>query len=438
MEFEAAVASCTRVEGGWEVALDATAFYPGGGGQPADRGWIEGYPVIAIADREGTIHHRLAAANASDRTPAAAEGIASPASVATHAPEAMRAAASASPGAWRSGDRLRCVVDRERRLDFMQQHTGQHLISAALLELHDAETVSIHLGESYTAVELAAPSLSNEQLLAVEERANEVIRENRSVRARFVRREELAAHRLRKAPPDLPIVRLIEIDGYDLCACGGTHVAATGEIGMVHLVGTEVIRGHLRVQWKIGRRAYRDYREASSLASAIARELGCAQAESLGVVRELRRTLADERAASARVKRRLAGLAAAALPVERLATAGGAEIGFLGHLFHGEDEGLLDEIAELAAARAASGSTARWMLCLTSESDRLLRIVVRVAPGWGIEPSGLLARLLPLVEARGGGGSGRWQGVGRHPEGAEAFLGALRAALQSGPEPSVG
>ncbi len=393
VEFEANLVACEKADEGWQVELDGSAFYPEGGGQPADRGWIDGVPVLDVAERDGSVRHLLAA------RPAAAPG-----------------------------DRVKGRVDWERRFDYMQQHTGQHLVSSAFLDRLSVETVSVHFGESYTTVELDTPVLSEAELAAVEERANEVIGENRTVRSLFVPLEEIVRYRLRKAPPALPVVRLVEIDGFDLCACGGTHVARTGEIGLVHAAGSESIRGHVRVQWKIGRRAFRDYREASTVATAVARELGGKPVESLERVRDLVGALKDARAVAARLERRVAELTAAALPVEHVPSADGSSFEFVGHRLVGESEQLMRELLERLAVEP------RRVVCLVCDAGDRLRLAVAVGPGCGFSPAALVSPLLSLVEGRGGGKDGRWQGSGARREGAGAFIDGVRAALHSTPE----
>ncbi len=434
IEFQARLVACEKSAKGWEVELDKTAFYPEGGGQPSDRGWIDGVPVLDVQQANGSVRHLVAARLA------------------------------AAPGATLTGK-----LDWERRFDYMQQHTGQHLVSAAFLELLGVETVSVHLGESYTAVELDAAVLAEADLAAVEERVNAIIGENRPVRALFVPREEIddalagggrgdetaggrwrggggEAHgggsgafseedapprryRLRKTPPDLPIVRLVEIEGFDLCACGGTHLARTGEAGLVRAVGSETIRRRVRVQWKIGRRAYRDYQEASELTAALARELGGRASESLERVRELLGTLKASRSLAARLEQRLAELTAATLPVERLRAADGSELERVAQLFSGESETFIRELSELLAAAP------RRLVCLVNDTGERLDLSIATGSECRVEIAKLVEPLLPLVEGRGGGRQGRWRGSGVRREGASAFLAGLRDALQSAPGP---
>jgi alanyl-tRNA synthetase len=218
------------------VILDRTAFYPTSGGQVFDTGWMapldapnEGgrVRVIEVAEREdGTILHFLDNA-----------------------------------GAIRKGTRARGVIDADRRRDHMQQHSGQHVLSAAFVRLFDLPTVSFHMGDDYCSIDLETNSLTIEQVEAAERLSNEVILEDRPVEIRFVTQEEARGLGLRKLPPaDKEKLRLIDIRDFDLTACGGTHVRSTGQIGCILLRKTEKVRQGMRVEFVCGLRAVRTAR----------------------------------------------------------------------------------------------------------------------------------------------------------------------------------
>src|SRR5258706_13951396 len=140
----------------------------------------------------------------------------------------------------------------------MQQHSGQHVLSAALIELYQIPTVSFHMGEEYCSIDLTTPSLTPEQVVGAERRANEIIFENRPVTIRFVTRAEAEKLGLRKLPPaDRDELRLIEVAQFDLSACGGTHVSATGQIGSILLRKSETVRQGMGVEFVCGDRARR-------------------------------------------------------------------------------------------------------------------------------------------------------------------------------------
>src|SRR5882672_8267714 len=192
-EFEARIVR--RSEDGGCIYLDHTAFYPSSGGQPFDTGTIGGAAVIDVIDEGEEIAHR-----------------------------------TAKPVL---GDMARCTVDWPRRFDHMQQHTGQHLLSAVFQERFQLKTVSFHLGQESSTIDLETPSLEHAKILAAERLANDVVFENRPVLVSY--EEAGAVAGLRKPSGREGTLRVITIEGLDRSACGGTHVRATGEIGPILL-----------------------------------------------------------------------------------------------------------------------------------------------------------------------------------------------------------
>jgi alanyl-tRNA synthetase len=229
------------------VILRETAFYPTSGGQVHDTGWLtidgERLRVAEVADTEdGRIVHYL------------------------ETPAKLPLAGAAVHGS----------IDGERRRDHMQQHSGQHVLSAAFIELYGMPTASFHMGEDYCSIDLTTASISSQQIVGAERRANEIVFENRPVTVRYVSRAEAEKLGLRKLPPtERDELRLIEIADFDLTACGGTHVGSSGEIGSILLRKNEKVRQGTRVEFVCGGRAVRmarrDYgalSEAAALFSA--------------------------------------------------------------------------------------------------------------------------------------------------------------------------
>jgi len=244
-EFDAVVAEVVppaSAEDRMQVTLDQSAFYPTSGGQVYDLGWLttigdQRARVAEVAETEdGRVVHYLEA-----------------------------------PTKLAVGETVHGTIDRERRRDHMQQHSGQHVLSAAFIEIYQMPTVSFHMGDDYCSIDLATESVRPEQVAGAEERANEIVFENRSVSIRFVSREEAENLGLRKLPPtDRDQLRLIEIAGYDLSACGGTHVSSTGQIGTILLRKTERVRQGMRIEFVCGERAVRTARRDYSALSEAA------------------------------------------------------------------------------------------------------------------------------------------------------------------------
>jgi alanyl-tRNA synthetase len=228
-EFRARVVE--RSQDGRTVYLDRTLFYPASGGQPFDVGSIAGVAVVEVVDEEERIAHRLAAPLA----------------------EAGEVAGE---------------IDWTRRFDHMQQHSGQHLLSAVFEELFGLHTVSFHLGAESATIDLEGRPVEARMVTEAERRANQLVAENRAVDVRF--EDASAAQGLRKAPDRAGTLRIVSIDGLDRSACGGTHVRTTGEIGPILLRKTEKIRQSVRVEFVCGGRAVRRARADFEALSRIA------------------------------------------------------------------------------------------------------------------------------------------------------------------------
>jgi len=229
---------------GLRVYLDRTAFYPTSGGQSHDLGSLNGIAVKDVIDEDDRIGHLLEA-------PLGATEVAG-------------------------------VIDWERRYDHMQQHTGQHLLSAVLEELFKIRTISFHLGAEVSTIDVDAPSLSPEQLDCVEDRCAELIAQARPVEITF--EESSATLGLRKASERSGTLRIVSIEGLDRSACGGTHVRTAAEIGMVLAGRMEKVRGATRLEFACGKRALRRARADNRLLAAIGRTLSVPPEQTPGLL----------------------------------------------------------------------------------------------------------------------------------------------------------
>ena len=253
-----------RSPDGNRVYLDRSAFYPTSGGQPFDTGFIARAPVIDVIDEGERIAHVLAAA--------------------------------VEP------DDVECRLNWQRRFDHMQQHTGQHLLSAVLAELFGAATVSVHFGGAISTLDVDKPTLTADQIRAAELRANEAVCENRPVSVTFAEASDELG--LRKASSRSGELRIVSIEGLDRSACGGTHVRATGEIGPVLIRKLDKVRSSTRVEFLCGLRAVRraraDFDALSEIAQAFSAPLddtpalAIAQMDALKTAEKDRRRLEEE------------------------------------------------------------------------------------------------------------------------------------------------
>jgi alanyl-tRNA synthetase len=234
-EFDADVTGCTAAGDRFEVTLSATAFYPTSGGQPHDLGTLGGRAVVEVMDHDdGRLVHVV-------------------------------------DGPLDVGRHVTGAVDWGRRFDHMQQHTGQHVLSAAFERGCQARTESFHLGTATATIDLHR-QVTAAEIAAAEAEANRVVWEDREVRVRFVTAEEAAALPLRKDSARTGTLRLIEVVDFDLSACGGTHVARTGGIGLIAVTGSEKFKGGTRVEFQCGGRALgrmREWRDAMAAANRV-------------------------------------------------------------------------------------------------------------------------------------------------------------------------
>ncbi len=232
-EFDAQILSITTVDGHPAALLDRSYFYPTSGGQQHDTGSLNGVAVVDVqVGKDGEILHILAA----PLSPGPAHG----------------------------------VIDWPRRFDHMQQHTGQHLLSAAFTLRLNMETVSVHFGADICMLELDTDSVSDAQLAEIETVANYLVLTQLPVTAYEVDESRIAEIPLRRPPKVSGSIRIVEIQGFDWSACGGTHVRNTGEIGPIKLLRSERIRGHSRVHFLCGNRALADYTAKHNLLTATA------------------------------------------------------------------------------------------------------------------------------------------------------------------------
>ena len=379
--FEATVVAAVEHDGRPGVVLDQTAFYPTSGGQPFDLGTLADAAVVDVVDADDAVVHVV------------------------DSPIAV-------------GTRVRGEIDWARRLDHMQQHTGQHLLSAAIVNALDNPTVSFHLGTDTASIDLQNESRAEELERAVDD-ANRVIWEDRPVSVRFASAEEAARLPLRKDPAREGPLRLIEIDGFDLSACGGTHVGSTGAIGQIAILGMERVRGATRVTFACGGRALlalRTYRDAVAgsvrMLSVPPQELPAAIERVQADTRDLRKTIA-------RLQESLAVHEGARLVGDTAPTGG---VRYISGVLDGWDAAGLKSVAAGVTAQATAA------VALFS-SAAPVAAVVACSPGVAVDANAVLRQLMQQFGGRGGGRKEMAQGGGLTGDPQE-IAAAARALLE--------
>jgi alanyl-tRNA synthetase len=341
--FAARVLDCRTEAGKTVVVLDETAFYPTGGGQPHDTGRIGGLRVVAVelAD-DGCILHWV-------------EGAPKPA----------------------PGEMVQCEIDWPRRLEMMQQHTGQHILSQAFFQLFGAETRGFRIADRTTEIDLTLELRPDELAAAMEraeELANRVVFENRDIRTHEVTPEQAAQMPLRKESFIADCIRVVEIDGYDWSPCGGTHARRTGEVGLIAVKNWERAKKMTRVHFVCGARALADYRSASRTADGIARRFTVGREEAEASVLRLM----DETKRLTRRVRELAEIAATVEARELLdATLPTGGLRVVSRVFDQRD---FEEV-KLLAHRLVGGATGVVALLAAKEAETARLVFARSADG---------------------------------------------------------
>ncbi|HYO90789.1 MAG TPA: DHHA1 domain-containing protein [Pyrinomonadaceae bacterium] len=384
-EFEARVTSSTERVNGWTaVTLDRTAFFPTGGGQPSDMGTLGDARVVECINEGDVVLHII-------QGPLLEVG----ATVKGH-------------------------VDWPRRLDHLQQHTGQHILSQAFVKSFNAITHSVRMTDKLAEIHVALEQPSDERIEQAVEMANRIIWEDRLVSVRQVTQEEAAQLPLRHDSEREGSLRLIEIEDFDLCPCGGTHAGRTGEVGIICVRSWERAKGITRIEFVAGNRALADYNRVNQTARSIAAMFSAGRDEGPAAVARL----LEENKRLARHIRSLeevtARVEAEELLTEALELASGVRL--VRHVYDGRDA---DSLKRVALAIIHRPLTIALLGSRDDETTRLIFARSMDAPG---DMSALMREACQLLDGRGGGKPDMAQGSGRN---VSKLAEALEAAAHS-------
>jgi alanyl-tRNA synthetase len=354
--FTAIVAEAFDLDGRTAVVLDRTAFYPTSGGQPFDTGVLGGVRVEDVIDLEdGRVAHVVAAPLA--------------------------------PGAEVTGD-----VDWPRRFDHMQQHTGQHVLSAAFDHVHRARTESFHLGVDACTIDFGV-TLPAEGVAAAEQEANRIVWEDRPVRVRFVSEAEAASLPLRKEPARGGRLRLVDVDGFDLSACGGTHVLSTGAVGIIAVTGVERFKGGTRLEFVCGGRVLARFRQHREVIASSVRRLSVLPSDLPDAIERLQGELKDQKSGGRALQARLVEYEAESY-ARRASDLGGLLL--VAERVEGWDAQGLKALAAAIAARP------RHATVLVGEETPPLMVIARAADV-ALDAGAMLKTLTTRFGGKGGG-----------------------------------
>jgi|GEM_PF-418923 len=387
-EFKATITEKEKIPDGWKIQLDRTAFYPEGGGQPADKGTLNDIPVFDVQKEDDRVYHYV------KELPA--------------------------------GGSVSGLIDWKHRFDYMQQHTGQHILSALLKRILHAATVAVHQAEDYMSIEIDLISINNEQILIVQEKANQLVCSNQPVYSFLNGNTPIAEFPIRRETKFTENVRLVQIGGKslesasreelkeasislageldtdisglkDLAACGGVHTTRTGEVGLIKYKGQEKVRGRIRLFWLIGKRAYDDYRIKTEITDKIGEALSVPLSSISSEFDRFVSSLGDEKKKNSDLLKEMAFLKAEEIQND-------ISSGQYAFIFDSVDPGYFKQI----------------IICLSSFVDITVCLINRKGDEgqWALISTGtdpfdfelFRSDMLPLVQGKGGGKAPLWQG----------------------------
>ena len=402
-EFDARVTRIEPRDGGALLTLDRTAFYPTSGGQPFDIGALDDLRVVdAVDEEDGSIGHVVEIDRAGQALPA-------------------------------PGQLVHGTIDWARRFDHMQQHTGQHVLSAAFDRLFGLRTVSFHLGTASATIDLAREA-SIREIAAAEDEANRIVWEDRAVSIRFVSAEEAARLPLRKEPARSGTLRVIDVESFDLSACGGTHVSRTGAIGVIAVAASERFKGGQWVEFVCGGRALRRFRSLRDAVSAAGRLLSVGADDLPATIERLQIDAKEQKRASAGLQAELARYQAADLA----ASAEEVRVRLKPDTTYEPDQETTVRLVLRAVDADAAGLKA-LTTSITSKPGYLVALVSTALPALivisrssdvAVQANAALSVLLQAFGGRGGGKADVAQGGGLDAASSQ-ILAAARAALVS-------
>jgi alanyl-tRNA synthetase len=398
-EFEGEVIEvvpAAEINGRHGVFLDRTAFYPTSGGQIHDTGWIfpgsapEAKSRVAevVEVEDGRVVHYIEADKPPER-----------------------------------GTVIRGLIDGERRRDHMQQHSGQHVLSAAFIRLFNIPTVSFHMGDDDCSIDLDTPSLATSQVERAERMANQIVQENRPVEIKFVTQDEAQTLGLRKVPrADKQQLRLIDIQDFDLSACGGTHVRGTGQIGCILLRKTERVRQGWRVEFVCGQRAVttarRDYTTLTAAAALLSAHIW-------EVPEQMKKSLEELRSARKSGERLLEELAD--LQATRLLTDAGIGQGpkLITRVYPDRDLAFIRLLAQRLTRLEVN------VVALLGSRSGQTSLVFAQSKGMPFDMGALLKEAMTKLGGKGGGSKDMAQGGAPDGTGLEAVLAELALRVKA-------
>jgi alanyl-tRNA synthetase len=352
VEFEANVVKNLSHEGNPAIVLDKTCFYPEGGGQPADKGALDGIPVIHVFEKDDQIIHVLEKDVSSDA--------------------------------------VKGEIDWNTRFDHMQQHAGQHILSQCFVQLFDAATRSFHLGEETSTLEVDMRNMSEEKAERAERLANDLVFQNKEIKTRFFRDEDIANIQLRRPSKKTGDIRVVEVSDFDHTACGGTHPRSTGEIGTIKILGWERIRDNVRLEFVCGIRALQDYARKHRDLKTLSKSLTVDDKEVVASFEKIKSDLKMQKKINRKMQEKI-------IQHEAVDIMQKAEGKLIKRIFTDRSQ---DEIRLLALLTIRKGE---FVALFGLKNGERVHVFLACSESLGLDMRELLPVVSPLIEGKGGG-----------------------------------
>jgi len=378
VEFEAEVVGRETLQGKPALILDQTCFYPESGGQPADKGTINGIDVLDVVEDRDKILHVLK----DDVT----------------------------------ADKVKGIIDWETRFDHMQQHSGQHILSQCFQALFNAKTLSFHLGKSVSTVEIEMKDITEDDVDKVERLANEVVFQDEDICTYITPEELLKTVPLRKPPPKEGHIRVVQISDFDYTACGGTHPRKTGEIGLIKILKWDRIRGNLRFEFVCGQRALSDYAMRNRILREVAIRFTVGEGDVLASVDKLFSDLKSSKKKFRKIQDNLTRYEAQEIIQE-------AEANVIVQLFDGKSA---DELRKLSLNIIHSGD---YVTLFGTKLEGRVHLIMACSENLSLDMRELIPLISPEIKGKGGGRPSLVELSGTKSEGLQDALDNARQAI---------
>jgi alanyl-tRNA synthetase len=371
VEFEADVLEKVTRKQKPALILDQTCFYPESGGQPCDKGFLNGVEVLKVLEDEPRIVHLVA-----EDIPAR---------------------------------KVTGKIDWQARFDHMQQHSGQHILSQSFHQLLDAKTVAFHMGEAISTLEMDLRKISEKDIENIERRANEIVFEDREIKCYFIPEEKIENVPLRRPPKKKGLIRVVEVSDFDFSACGGTHVHRTGEIGLIKILRLERIRNNIRFEFICGRRALEDYLQKNRTVRELSTRFTVNEGEILSTVKKLSSELKSQKRKRKKLQEKIARYEAQKIIQE-------AKGNIIKEVFVDKTP---EEARFLVISIIRKGD---FVVLFGLKGDERGHLILACSENFNIDMREIVPLVSPLIKGKGGGSTSLVEVAGEEKENIEQAL----------------